>query len=378
MYHEDGCNYWFFSTIPIHPAWISKNNKSPVSEVGYVSPPMVGRYTKSIKKSSLKLSFLISSILLILNAFRLIWQFHNLWFFGLWFFGSILSDGDFHIDGGWWWWLFTKVNLCPSWMCLMANTLGIPGESWPTETRPENFGLDLRSSQKKKKQEKIGKFGALKQWKQLDFYGFWRLVVFKMILSSYNFIHLLASSHHILLISGEECLHRLLFCCSVRHLCCCPVNCWPAGGEDTRHVDGVKHPLKIKGVCDRTHDPKQKCEGKKLWQVNLFIYFLKRWCVFLQCEQTPPYTHTFAKAIVWLKYLVNLLKLTSNLTSINFRIAMIFSHLMHLFENDVWYWNLLRSIREQPLKNHSNKSIKSDSNQFHPCFIIQIKSHQII
>ena len=43
-----------------------------------------------------------------------------------------------------------KVNLCPSWMCLMANTLGIPGESCPTETRTSSLDLTWDSQKKKK------------------------------------------------------------------------------------------------------------------------------------------------------------------------------------------------------------------------------------
>ena len=144
MYHEDGCNYCFFSTIDNSPSMNLKKQQI----TGFRSWICFSTNGWKIhKKSSLKLSFLINSILLIPNAFRLIWQFHNLRFFG-----GILSYWKLHR----WWRLMVmamdtfspKVNLYPSWMCLMANTLGIPG----SRRRFPHFifGLDLRLPEEQK------------------------------------------------------------------------------------------------------------------------------------------------------------------------------------------------------------------------------------
>lgn len=193
-----------------------------------------------------------------------------------------------------------KVNLCPSWMCLMANTLGIPG-GVVTDGNPHFiFGLDLRSSQKtKKKKEKIGKFGALKQMEATGFCCFGELLFSRWYIFIISSIAGFIASFFVDLRWGmPSSASVLLQCQTLVPLPSELLASWPAGGEDTRHVDGVRHPLQMKGVWGRTHAPKQKCEGEQLWQVNLFVYFFFKDGVFF-CNVSKPPTHTHLQRLLF-------------------------------------------------------------------------------
>ena len=282
-----------------------------------------------------------------------------------------------------------KVNLCPSWMCLMASTLGIPGESWPMETRSERFWTWLETPRRKKtSRKKLVSLELWNKWKQQDFYGFWRFVVFKMI-----YLHEISSIcwlpcwlHCIIFVDlrwGMPSSASVLLQCQT--LVPLPSELRIASWR-RRHQTRWwgENPLKIRVFEDGPMTPNKNAKGKIVASelVCLFI-FLKMVCFFAMWAN-PPHTHTrICKGYCLAQVLGELVEIDLQPYFNQFPDRNDFFPLDAFVPEwcDMWYWNLLRSIREQPLKNTET----NQSNHIQISFIHvsssksnHFKSHQII
>ena len=281
----------------------------------------------------------------------------------------------------WWWipfhlrWIFAPVG-CALWQIRWAS----PGSR--DRRKPALYRwtwLEILPEEQKKTSRK--RLASLEVWNNGSN---WRCCCFGDLLFSRWYIiikyHPFAGCHF--------WLHRIFFCwsqvrnafigfCSAAVSDTCAVAQWIAGQLAEKTPDtlmGWNTHFKLRVFVIGPMTPNKNAKGKIVASELICLFFFKD-DVFFCNVSNPPHTHThICKGYCLAQALGELVEIDLQPYFNQFPDR----NESHLFQNDVWYWNLLRSIREQPLKNHRNKSIKSYSNQFHPCFIIQIKSHQII